>query len=202
MLSPTNTTIVPPRGWSVDLGLGPIIKSDNYPDFLRQIYQRLHANHADRHGWKEWALSLMCEQRPDIPCLDSGAPPSRAVTSDDIRRFVFTMLEAKREGAVAVSPGEQDRRAAICLSCPNRGNVSCFGGCGALAEALSELVVSAKGAAHPELHKEACLSCGCELSSLILYPLDVLHKVDEKIDFLATPYSPQCWKRPENQPVP
>lgn len=200
ILSPINTSLVPRNGWEVTIeGAGPTIRSDNFSDFIRQVRVRLESNGMDIHGWREETIDLMCHQRPDIPCEDRESK-TREVTGADLRRFVRTIYEAWKDGAQPVSVEEQDRRAAICFSCPNRGHVACFGGCGALAEALSEMVVAGKGNRHPELHRTACLSCGCETSSLILYPMEVLMKVDAKVDFLAMPYSPQCWKRPENHP--
>lgn len=181
-------------------GLGPKITSNNFSDFMGQVRVRLESNGKDFHGWREDVLDLLCHQRQDIKCVDKESR-SRETTGADLRRFVRTLYAAKKAGAEPVSKEEIDRRAAICFSCPNRGHVACFGGCGWLAEVISEMVVSAKGNSHPELHKTACLSCGCETSSLILYPIEVLRKVDEEVNFLAMPYSPQCWKRPENQPA-
>lgn len=200
MLTPINTSAVPPKGWSLDIDklgygpLGPEIRSDNFSDFMRQIIVRLESNGGLPHGWREEVLDLMCRQRPDIPCEDTGLPPSRVATSDDAKRFIKTLWIAKREGAVAVSPEEQDRRGAICLQCPKRGYVSCFGGCGALVEMLSDLTLGSKARHLPELHKQHCTICGCELSSLTAYPLDVLQKVDAAMDFQSEPYPDFCWK--------
>lgn len=198
-LKPKNTMMVPTKGWSVELpDLGPKIVSINYGEFIAMIKRRLESNGKDTPGWKDDALDLMCRQRPDIECEDDGTVVSREVTSDDVKRFVSTLIEAKRQGAKPVPVEEQERRASICAVCPNKGHVSCFGGCGTLATMLSELVVGANSNPHPDLHKMSCLSCGCELSSLILYPIEVLHAVDEKINFLARPYDSKCWKLPQN----
>lgn len=195
MLKPISPNQVPPGGWTVEIeGAGPPIKGTHISEFINAVRIRLESNDLDHHGWKDEILDLMCRQRPDIPCEDDEAPPSRAITIDDIRRFISTLIETKKAGAEPVSEEEQDRRAAICGACPNKGHVACFGGCGSLAEILSNLVIGAKGKPRPELHKMGCNSCGCELSSLILYPLDVLRKVDDKIGPPLIPYPAHCWK--------
>ena len=56
------------------------------------------------------------------------------------------------------------------------------------------MTIGSKGKGRPELHKMGCQACGCELSSLIMYPLDVLHEVDRKINFQPEEYDPNCWK--------
>lgn len=196
---PTNTAVVPPRGWTVDIpDAGPTIVSNNWSEFWSQVGLRLRTNGLDRHGWREWVMDLMCQQRPDIPCVDDSLP-SRDATGDDVRRFVRTIYETWKSGAQAVSDGEQDRRASICQTCPRRGYVSCLGGCGALAGALSEMTIGSKAKSRPELNKSACLVCACEISSLIMWPLDVLKAVDEKIGFEVGQYDPKCWKIQEPQ---
>jgi hypothetical protein len=199
MLTPSNTAMAPPKGWSVTLeNLGPEIRDTNFSEFIRQVRVRLESNKADHHGWREEVLHLMCTQRPDIPCEDT-ALPSRVVTGDDMRRFVRTIYETWKQGAQPVSIEEQERRAAICRACPKRGYVSCFGGCGAIAEAISELVIGTQAKVFPELNKTACMACGCEISTMILFPLDVIHAVDERTAFQPDQYHEKCWKRPENR---
>ena len=194
MLTPTNTNLVPRGGWSVEIeGAGPPIVANHFSLFVKEIGKRLIANGLDKHGWREEALDLMCRQRPDIPCEDKEVQ-ARAVTGDDVKRFVKTLYEAWEQGAKPVSIEEQERRAAICMECPMRGTVSCMGGCGALARALSDLTMGGSARNLPELHKQSCLICGCELSSLTMYPMEVLRAVDEKINFKTTEYPPNCWK--------
>lgn len=195
MLTPVSTSQVPPGGWSVQIeGAGPPIKADHWSVFISEIRNRLIANGLDSHGWKERAIDLMCRQRPEIQSEDKEVP-TRSVTSDDIQRFVRTIWEAWKAGAQAVSAEEQDRRAAICVECPKKGYVSCFGGCGALAATLAEMTIHSKARSIPELHKASCMVCGCELSTLTMYPLEVLQKVDAKIGFKTEEYPDHCWKK-------
>jgi hypothetical protein len=203
-LQPLNTRMAPPGGWSVTIeGLGPTIRSDNYAEFIAQVKRRLEANGKDEHGWKDMVLTLMCQQRPDIPCEDTGVMPSRVADSNDIKRFVKTIWTAWKDGAEAVSQEEQDRRGDICLHCPSRGHVSCFGGCGTLAEMMSQMVVGTKSKPRPDLHKTSCMHCGCDCSLLILFPLDVLQKVDAEVGFKNGELPSHCWKLDQpNIPIP
>lgn len=194
MKQPINTKTTPPRGWTIDFeGLGPLVSSNHFNDFMRQVYARLEANGTLTHDWREETLDLLCRQRPDIPCEDRELP-ERAVTSEDVKRWFKSMWETWKSGAQAVSAEEQDRRASICRDCPKRGHVSCFGGCGAMAEALSQMIVGTKARSYPDLHKTSCLVCSCEITSLVLFPLEVIQKVDEEAGFKVGDYPEHCWK--------
>ena len=194
MLTPVNTTLVPRGGWTVQIeGAGPPIVANHFSLFIKEVSKRLIANGLDKHGWREETLDLMCRQRPDIPCEDKEVN-TRAITGDDVKRFVTTLWEAWQAGAKPVSIEEQERRAAICMECPMRGNVSCMGGCAAMARALSDMTMGGSARNLPELNKQHCMVCSCELSSLTMYPLEVLQKVDEKINFKAGEYPANCWK--------
>lgn len=196
MRTPTNSNLVPPGGWTLDIpNGGPTIKSDNFSDFIKQVRVRLEANGMFHHGWREQYVDLMLQQRPDIPQEDDSLPPSRVATSDDAVRFLKTLWVAMKDGAKPVSEEEQDRRASICLSCPKRGVVNCYGGCGAIASMMADLVIGSKSKRIPELFKQHCVCCGCELASLTTYPIEVLAKVEGDINFKASEYPEACWKR-------
>jgi len=187
--------MVPRNGWTVTIdGAGPPITAPTWNEFVKNIAVRLRSNNLDHHGWREEAIDLMCRQRPDIASEEVDAPPERVATGDDAKRFVRTMWEAWKAGAEPVSDAEQDRRAELCLECPKRGYVACFGGCGAISAALSEMTMGAKTRFLAQLHKSHCTVCGCELSSLTRFPLDVLQEVDRKIDFKTGEYWSKCWK--------
>jgi len=193
MLTPKNNDIVPRGEWNVELpGCGPRIKSRHFKDFLQQVSKRLQANGLDRHDWREWVLDEMCKQNPGIECEDKDAP-RREVTGEDVWRFVRTLYTAWENGAQKVSDEEQNRRADICLNCPKRGYVSC-NSCGSLSKALSDLVLGTGCKRLAELHKQSCLVCGCELSSLVQYPLEVIQEIDQKLQFQTDSYPSRCWK--------
>lgn len=196
---PINTTMVPPRGWSVDVGLGPPIVSHNFNDFVRQIFVRLQANDADKHGWRDWALSLMCEQRPDIPCEDS-AKNERAMTGDDVLRFLKSLWTAKEEGAVAVSEELQNKRVDTCLACPKLGYISCYVGCASISETLSAFLLGRKVPRIREIHKMSCMACGCSAEVKTMWPLDIIRQIDEKHG-TKPDYHEKCWVLTEPQEV-
>lgn len=195
MLKPKNINTKPRGGWSVTIeNGGPEIRADHYKVFLQEVSERLRMIGQDHHGWKDEIVDLMCKQRPDIACQDTEAD-TRPITSDDVVRFMRTLWEATRSNAKPVSVEEQDRRAGICTSCPQRGRVSCMGWCGAIARMLSDLIIGASSKRNAALSKQSCMVCGCELSSMVKYPLEVLHAVDAKINYKAGEYPEHCWKR-------
>lgn len=196
MLRPVNINSVPKNGWTVTIeGAAPEIVSDHFSDLIKKAHTRLEANGMASHGWRERVIHEMCKQRPDIQCEDDELPPSRVATSDDAIRFLKTLWIAMKDGAQPVSEEEQDRRASICLQCPKRGVVNCYGGCGTIAGLMADLVIGSKSKRIPELFKQHCTCCGCELSSLTTYPIEVLAKVDADINFQSSEYPVECWKR-------
>ena len=202
MLTPNDPISSPNNGWSVTIeGAGPEIRESSFSAFIAAVGVRLRANGMDQHGWMEKAVDLRCRQRPEIGCIDKDIN-MRDVTVDDFKRFIRTMWEAHQAGARPVSDEEQDRRAAICLTCPMRGYVNCMGGCNQLSQILTEMTIHGRARDIPQLHRNSCMVCGCELSSLIMFPLDVLHSVDEKLNFRTTEYPDHCWKLDGTKPPP
>lgn len=184
----------------MDIGIGPKITSTNYADFLRQVFQRLSSNGADRHGWKEWAVDLMCQQRPDMECDDTESS-ARAMTGDDVWRFLTGMWEAKEEGIQPVSEELQNQRIDTCLACPKLGYISCFTGCGKMAEVLASFTLGRNIRKHPEVHKQSCLQCGCLVEVKTMFPIDILLKMDEKHG-TKPEYHASCWILSEAQNIP
>lgn len=200
MRRPLNTNLVPAGGWSVTIpNAGPEIRAWNWIEFIVEIRKRLEANNLDVHDWKARTIDLMCQQRPDIEQEDMDEPVTRTVTGDDLKRFVVAMYETWKEGAVAVDHAEQDRRASICASCPKRINVSCMGGCGRIAEALSEMIIGCRAKVYPELHKTSCGVCSCECSTIVMFPLEILQKVDAKTKFPVGQFPAHCWRYPKTE---
>ncbi len=199
--------LVPPGGWTIELdGLGPKIVSNNWSDFITQIRVRLEANGADKHGWKPWAINLMCEQRPDIPYEDDEERQSRAMTGDDVIRFLKSMWVSKEEGAIAVSQELQDKRVETCLACPKLGYISCFVGCSSIVETLAKFAIGRSIRRHADIHKMSCLACGCTAEVKTMWPLDVLHEIDKRMG-TSPEYHPSCWilteaQNPPNTPPP
>lgn len=210
MLEPENTSITPNGDWTVDIpGCGGKIKHDHFSVFRRLVHERMIANGLDKHGWWEYAQDLMCRQRPDIPCVDVSKP-RQALTIDDVVRFVSLLDRAVQDGAQPVDDTEYERRLSICKACPKRqyveshgGGPVCGGFCGWFSRALSNLVMGVRSNTLNELFKKSCPVCGCEITSMARYPLDLLHEVDSKTGFLTDGYPENCWKaHPKSDEMP
>ncbi len=179
-------------------GCGPTIKSDHFLTFIKEISTRLQANGMDRHGWKAFYVDLMCEQRPDIPSEDVDAAPSRAMTGDDVKRFLVTAWEGMESGVQPVSEELQNQRVDTCLNCPQLGYISCFIGCQQITETVNKFMMGRNVPKFPQIHKMACQVCGCTASIKSMWPIDVLKAADERMG--TTPaYPSNCWVVTESQ---
>ena len=124
----------------------------------------------------------------------------RAISFAAAQSFLNTMASwlvrtAKGEAAV-VSEQEANRRAAICVTCPN--NVHSFGGsCGSCADRIMRALAHVVGKrSTPYDHNlGACAICSCSLAAAVHVPLEPQQVgLDEglRIEFRAIPW---CWKR-------
>ena len=93
------------------------------------------------------------------------------------------------------------RLATVAFACPKMGHTSCGGGCGKIAEVLSTLTLGRRPVGMEKVHKASCEVCGCEISSLVNYPLDVLKAVDDKLNFVRDAYPEACWKLTPDTPL-
>lgn len=198
MKRPSNLNMVPAGGWSVTFPTGFTATSNHPASFLHICAQHMMANEMPepwvyKGGWAEEIWNQVCLQHPEIPFEDDEQLPERKLTGADVRRFVASIVEAKSQGAEAVSDEEQDRRLEICSRCPKRTIISCNGWCGWLAETLNSFSIGRKSRRIPEFHKQHCGVCGCDLSLVSQWPLDVLQAVDAKLG-VKEEYWPECWK--------
>lgn len=199
MLSPINTNLVPRGGWTVTIeGCGPEIKSDNFSDFIKQVSIRLQANKKDKHGWREWAIDLMCQQRPDIPNEEVGGPQIRAMTGDDVKRFLTTMWEIFEKGGIPVSEEIQNKRVNICEQCPRIGYISCHIGCSQITDVVNRFMAGRAIPKFPQIHKMACMECGCTASVKSMWPVPLLREIDKQMH-IEPAYHPKCWMLAEDQ---
>jgi len=205
MLHPINTTIVPHGGlWTVSIeGAGPPITAPTWHEFIKNISKRLQSNGLDKHGWKEWAIDLMCQQRPDIPSEDVGAPQTRGMTGDDVKRFLKTMWELFEQNSETVDFETQNQRVDICEKCPRLGYISCFIGCAQVTEVVNKFMAGRDVPKFPQIHRMACLECGCTASVKTMWPVEVLRKIDSEMQIQPN-YPPNCWMvtEPANQSPP
>lgn len=195
MKKPSNPNLIPRGGYSCTFPETGYTVSETHPSlYLQMCHKHMQDNGiAIVGGWQDEMWDRACNQNPEIECEDSENP-ARVVESADIWRFLTTLWEAMEKGAKAVSEEEASRRAEICVTCPKLTHTSCSFGCGKLSEVISTLTLGRSFKNHSELHKASCGVCGCETSSLINWPLDVLQAVDEKLGFVKEGYPSHCWK--------
>ena len=162
----------------------------NWNAFVKRV-----RDHRDACGiplpaaWVDELEEAVIAANPKIP-YDEDTTRSRRFTGSDIKRFMATMKEL-RQGHELVSEQEHARRLDICATCPKLGQISC-GGCGWLAQQITELMAGRKVPRAEVVYRKSCLACGCDLASKAAIPLDVLKRVDEKLG-IAPDYAPGCW---------
>lgn len=200
MLSPISTAVSPPHGWSVTIeGAGPEIRDYNFSAFIVMVSTRLQDNGLDKHGWRAWVIDLMCRQRPDIQSEDLDAPDHRSMTGDDVKRFLTTMWAIFEKGTEPVDFETQNRRVDICSACPKLGYISCFIGCSQITDVVNKFMAGRDVPKFPQIHKMACLACGCTASVKSMWPVAMLREVDAAMG-VQPDYHPKCWMLTEVQP--
>lgn len=195
MLRPVTTDICPPKGWRYRFPeTGHEVTAPHPSLFLNECRVHMEANGLPiQPGWKQKIWNEACQQHPEWSCEDDGQI-KRDWESGDVWRFLTTLWEAMEQGATQISREEQIRRLEICKQCPKKTIIQCSLGCGKLAEILSRLALGGSKPIQHELHKHHCGVCGCELTSLTSYPLEVLRAVDEKLG-TGGDLPEGCWKR-------
>ena len=122
-------------------------------------------------GWQERLEHEFCEQNPRIPALVDGQAVGRYMTLEDVARFTQELRGWVGAGASSVSQEEAERRAEICVGCPYNIRVTGCLGCSQMAEFLN-LIGGVQRTKHEDQLRH-CGHCGCALTALIHWPLDL-----------------------------
>lgn len=194
MKRPANETLVPAGGrWKyLDPMTSVPFSTNNLTVLLQEVRAQRKANGiAIESGWEAAVMDGICEQNPNIPCLEAGAQEI-PMTGEDVKRFLLTLEE--QVGKELVSDEEHRRRADICLTCPKLGHVACTFPCGWVTRKLTELLGGRHIHRPAELHKRGCTACHCQIDAKTYYPIDVLKTVDEKLG-KQPDYWEHCWMR-------
>ncbi len=187
--------LTPQKLWRyTDPDTSMFLKASSLSVLLNKIYKhRVACGFEMSGGWKEWAEDIICNCSPEAPCLDSEKP-ERYYGADDVRRFLATMQEFIAAGTQIVPVAEQERRAAICMACPAKGQINCKW-CGWVGATVNGIIAHRSFEGKLELHKQSCMKCGCNLPAKTAMPLDVLHEADKKLEPITgkVEYEPGCW---------
>lgn len=147
-------------------------------------------------GFEEEIEAYVCAHQPsECSNFDTDKIRPRKLTLSDIITGTRTMLSFWWNGKPIVQRAEAERRAAICVNCPN--NVlfakSCTGICAELREVVSDIINHQGTQFDSRLH--SCQICGCFLQASIW--------IDSKlqVDVLTPEQQAQfetvdpCWKK-------
>ena len=140
----------------------------------------------------EWGNGI-CRRAQD---LGERRPISWAATQSFLNTMANWMGGVAQGQPVFVADEEADRRAAICVTCPN--NVTSFGGhCGSCADRVMRGLTRVIGRRKTQYDKSlgSCAICSCSLAAAVWFPLaaqraglsEELKGEFRKVEF--------CWKR-------
>lgn len=189
MREPIDTLQVPPGGfWRYrEPETGVVVESNHHAAFLAQAFQHREANGLyTGGGWQAEVWDLFCMQNPNFPSREIGTP-ERHLTIDDIRRFSVTVSRWIGAGGKWVAQEEAERRAAICVGCPNNKSLPGCWGCRGPLNWLKDMLGGNQTSHDSNL--ESCAKCFCNLRVKVHLPLDVIDNegVTDLPDF--------CWMR-------
>lgn len=195
MLKLRHRDITVPGGWRYQQPNGPMIEGGDLGHLIEQVTKyRIKFN---------LPVSDVAAEVEDEICRRTGAkcaPPkpalggTRAVTTSDVFRFLFTMKSWIKNGSI-VEQSVAERRAEVCAGCKFQVTpTGCFG-CSGILGTIFALIGDRKTRMDDNL--KSCGICGCDNHLSVYVPLPVLHKFSgdtewpEDTDGNGTP----CWKR-------
>lgn len=119
-----------------------------------------------------------------------AAPPvPRRIDADDIKRFLAVLRSWHAGRGDFVSPEVAESRASICAACPFNVKIEGCYGCNSIVPLVTKLVGGRRTKHDGKLF--GCTVCGCENSSQVHFPLEVLHQgITEEMRFPEA-----CWKK-------
>lgn len=141
----------------------------------------------------------VCENYPDeCHVRDKRIPDrNRRYSLSHVMQGTIAMIKHKINGSVLVDAVEAERRASICVNCPNNVSFSkpCSGTCAELKE-LVNIIVGPKTTKY-DGQLQSCQICGCFLSASVWVPLEVQTAGltdHQKLQFEYAASTVGCWK--------
>lgn len=191
MKSPRYENVMPRGGWRYTDPLTGLVHNDNHLGAVLEKTRRgWVANGIEPPpSWKEQVLDEICQQNPDLDCIEVGVV-ERTLSLDDIWRFAKTAKAWLDGGGKWVPEAESEARAAVCIECPENVVVhGCFGCKGAI-----KWLAERNGMPAPTKQDEklqSCKVCGC-------YNRVAVHMPLEAMDVTGLEFPEKCWKRPSS----
>lgn len=194
MLKLINASLIPPGGWRYEDEVGGLFKGATVNQLKGRVKSFREAN-GKEFDEKKWEHEL-CSQL-GLGNTQCGEPPpvlpkGRIMGIGDLDAFARTLVAFIENGGRTVPQEEAERRAAICVKCPEnlkvRGCIGCFTFVRLMTKTLGK-----KCSLDKEL--KSCNICGCTLSAKIHVPEEVMHKVPQP----RKPFPSWCWMNTQEE---
>lgn len=214
MLKVLNRSLVPSNLWEfTEEKSGAYFRVNTYAELIKQIESHRRANPSLEldlaEGWEERLDDEICRQNsievshcghPGKPqlnkSLEVGAPQVRAFLSLLQKTLIRTVT---RKGLPLVSPEEAERRAQICVNCPQNSDITGCTGCSGILRRIADLIPEGRKSSVDD-RLQFCgnrveddglhAGCGCSNRLSIHFEKDFL----EEISPPDADYAPGCWK--------
>jgi hypothetical protein len=192
-----NQLLAPPGGWRYQQPeTGHWMMDITEESLLRKIAQHRANNNlphvnppfetiaADVENWICEHLSLEDQSNH----CDGGVRYKEGVHFSEVVGFIQSNLAYFASGKKQVTQTEAERRASICATCPLNVSVT---GCGACQKAIQEYreKIATVQATSSDANLKACGVCGCDLKTIVHFPLETLRAKGER-EFPAW-----CWQQ-------
>lgn len=156
---------------------------------------RLENGYNTAPGWEKEVEDSICKQGKTS--CEEDVEPKRKIGGADVKNFLVfigKMIESKGAGQDCfVSQEEANRRAKICVTCPNNQKIGCWGGCpGNIPKAIKTFLdmVKQDNLSTPyDDQLKSCAICGCANQAQVHIAIPLLKGVKGEYD-----YPNFCWK--------
>lgn len=196
MLRYADRTVTPPGGAYVftQLESGFRFRQVAFLDLVKEIKDHRKANNFPlgpnfEADVEDASCREMLQMFPNYEgCLDEtggrAAYKGRSWSLSDVRHFLNVMAAWISKGAQFVPQEEAERRAHICIGCPENVQLAACLGCSGVSSAVSAI----KGSRHTSVDDRlrTCNACGCQLAVKCWMPKEALKRD-------GVEYPPHCW---------
>lgn len=167
-----------------------VARASSYPDWKQIILDHAIGNNLPVPDMATCEDQLCGSLPPDKCRYEQGDPPAAYVyfTAGDVGAWIKAVAEKIALGSQFVPQEEAERRAEICVRCPQNLPAHGCAGCAKIAEMLTP-GMSAKHTREDDRLKN-CSVCKCYNRMQVHFPLDILRS-SGSIDGV---YPEWCWK--------
>lgn len=215
LLKVLNRSLVPKNLWEYAQDeTGAYFQSMDYKDLIRQIESHRRANPSLgmdlEEGWRDRLDDEICRQN-SIEVSHCGAPPKpeanqgMQIGAPQVRSFLHILKKVLLRLVISgelpvVTPEEAERRAQICLNCPQNGPVTGCDGCSGFLQRIADMLPQGRKTTVDD-RLQYCADwkdangivhsgCGCALRLAVHFRKDVLDQASPP----DAEYFEGCWK--------